>query len=181
MKAKKKANRLFKDGIGIASKKEFVDIIEDDFNGEMPKGQIAQAARKIIEVNENPKGNLARQFKELRTASKTILDAYFLYVDITKQAIKEADRLQNCVDRNHKRWSQEEDEKLIESVTSDNFNPDGGFIDMARMFGRTPGAIQSRITYLVGIKRISQNVAGKFQGKVNGIDTEGYIEGVLAL
>lgn len=181
MKSKNQAKRLYKDGIGLTKLSDFAEILDGNYNGDMPKGQITDAAVKIEKITREPTGNIARQLKELKKASRTILDTYYLYVQITEQVIKENERLQNCVDRNHKRWTSDEDEMLIESVTRDDFNPDAGFIDIARIFGRTPSAIKSRITYLVGVKKISQNVAGKFIGRINGIETEGYIDGVLSL
>lgn len=75
----------------------------------------------------------------------------------------------------HKRWSKEEDEFLIEAVCEDDKNE--SFI--AAALQRTPTAIRQRITYLVGAKRLSQKVAGKFIGEINGEQAEANLVGTV--
>ena len=66
----------------------------------------------------------------------------------------------------HKPWSAEEDNELIECICNDM--PE---VFLAAKFKRSPNAIKTRVSTLVGKKRISQKVAGKFIGKVNGKQT----------
>lgn len=89
---------------------------------------------------------------------------------------KEVERLsENNLERGGKRWDQDEDETLIELAADDSKS----VAQIAIMMGRTPAAIQSRITHLVGINRISSEVAGRFVGTLDGEDIEGVIEGTL--
>lgn len=76
----------------------------------------------------------------------------------------------------NKRWSKEEDEYLIESVCEDDAVP---LPVLASGLGRTAQSIKQRISYLVGVKRLSQQIAGKFIGTVNGEESEVQLEGTL--
>lgn len=82
----------------------------------------------------------------------------------------------NVGERSRKRWTPEDDELLIETASQD----DATIFGMAKQFGRTPGAIQSRISYLVGIKRVSEEIAGRFIGTLNGEFVEGDIDGIVS-
>ena len=75
----------------------------------------------------------------------------------------------------NKRWSKDEDEVLIELVC-DN---DTSLLEISTTLGRTPGAIKTRLSNLVGTKRISQKVAGRFIGTVNGDRSDCEINGVI--
>lgn len=77
--------------------------------------------------------------------------------------------------RSRKRWTEEEDNKLIDMAA------DGASMSMMGfVLDRTPTAIQTRISYLVGIERLSQEVAGKFIGWLNGELVEGEIDGTVS-
>lgn len=76
--------------------------------------------------------------------------------------------------RRNKRWTEEEDEELIEFIAHD-----WGIGVVASLFGRTPSAIASRVSYLVGIERVSQEIAGRFVGTLNGQHIHGMIDGEL--
>ena len=56
---------------------------------------------------------------------------------------------------------------------------DWGIGVVASLFGRTPSAIASRVSYLVGIERVSQEIAGRFVGTLNGQHIHGMIDGEL--
>lgn len=79
-------------------------------------------------------------------------------------------------ERSRKRWTEEEDNLLIEMAVADGTTT----VELARVFGRTPGAIQSRITYLVGIERLSSKVAGRFIGTIDGEQAEVEIDGIVS-
>lgn len=97
--------------------------------------------------------------------------------DIKEAAVKEIKRHENNVgERSRKRWTPEDDELLIETAAQENATIFG----MAKAFGRTPAAIQSRITHLVGIKRMSAEIAGRFVGTLNGEFVEGDIDGTVS-
>ena len=78
-------------------------------------------------------------------------------------------------ERANKRWTNEEDNYLIDVVCA-------GVISLQELslkMGRTPSAIYTRITHLVGVKRLSQKVAGKFIGEINGEQTEADLVGTV--
>ena len=78
-------------------------------------------------------------------------------------------------ERSHKKWSSIEDEQLIDAVSKG----DSSIIELSCVFGRSPSAIKSRVSYLVGIKRVSSEIAGRFIGTINGASIEGNIRGQL--
>ena len=97
--------------------------------------------------------------------------------DFKKAATLEIERHESNVgERSRKRWTPEDDDLLIETAAQD----DATIFGMAKEFGRTPGAIQSRISHLVGIKRMSVEVAGRFIGTLNGEFVDGDIDGVVS-
>lgn len=75
----------------------------------------------------------------------------------------------------HKRWSKEEDLVLIDEVCEGN----ASILELSTMMGRSPASIKTRLSYLVGIKRISQEVAGRFVGTLDGRDVAGNINGII--
>lgn len=76
--------------------------------------------------------------------------------------------------RARKRWTDAEDALLIERAA------DGEDVQqIALHFGRTPGAVTARISYLVGVKRITQAFAGSIRGYLNGEEVEGTFVGDL--
>lgn len=78
-------------------------------------------------------------------------------------------------EKSNKRWTPDEDNKLIEIICGEREN----IHTISAMFGRSPSAIKSRITYLVGVKRLSQSVVGKFIGTINDEEVEGEIKGIV--
>lgn len=83
---------------------------------------------------------------------------------------------ENIGERGRKRWTSQDDELLIEMASHD----DTTIVDLSQQFGRTPGAIQSRISKLVGIKKMSAEIAGRFIGTLNGEFVEGDIDGTVS-
>ena len=78
--------------------------------------------------------------------------------------------------RNNKRWGKEEDETIIEEICKE----DGLSIkELSSALQRSESAVRTRITYLVGVKRLSQKVVGKFIGTVDGEDSEVQLKGTL--
>lgn len=80
----------------------------------------------------------------------------------------------SCPHRSGTRWSKEEDEILIDMVCKDM-----SVAHAATVLGRTPAAVSSRITELVGVKRLAQDVNGRFVGKIEGLEVEGHINGTI--
>lgn len=91
-------------------------------------------------------------------------------------AMKENQRLSTMdYDRGHKRWSEEEDEILIELLCDDRMT----LLDISKTLGRSISAINTRCSVLVGIERTKQRIQGKFEGKLNGMVIDGTIDGLL--
>lgn len=75
---------------------------------------------------------------------------------------------------NHKRWSKSDENLLIDLVCKGD-----SIRTIATIFHRSPSAIQTKITSLVGVKRLSQQVAGKFIGTANGADFNAELVGTI--
>lgn len=76
--------------------------------------------------------------------------------------------------RNGKRWLEEEDVLLIERVAAGD-----SIQKIANTFGRTPLAISGRVSHLVGIKRITEEIAGRIEGYLDGTEVEGVFVGKI--
>jgi len=128
-----------------------------------------------MSIAEPPK-NAFKQVSLYRALLKRAGLHIMMLQDVNRKLMKELIRMGAGIgDQGRKRWTQEEDEMLIEAATDGTKN----IIDLANAFGRTPGAIQSRITKLVGIKRLSEEIAGRFIGTINGEFVKGDIDGTL--
>lgn len=105
-----------------------------------------------------------------------LIALYDLAVNGQRGAMKIANRaIESTTERSGKKWTVEEDEVLIELASRDNATP----MSIATEMGRSPGAIQSRLSQLVGIGRVSQEIAGRFIGTLNGEHVAGIIDGEL--
>ena len=76
---------------------------------------------------------------------------------------------------NNKRWTPEEDLVLIDEVAEGKAT----ILELSTMMGRTPASIKTRVSHLVGLKRLSQEGAGRFVGTIDGVDMDGCINGTL--
>lgn len=116
---------------------------------------------------------------ELRVYRKhvpVLLQYYGKVAEVLNMSAEATQRLDKSnPDNARRKWTEKEDNLLIEEVCKDDAN----LAKLAIMFGRSPGALQSRITHLVGVKKISQAIAGKFVGKIDGVLTESDIAGVV--
>lgn len=129
-------------------------------------------------VLNNIKNRPSSSYKELNVFRKNVpilLYAFMAMEEETRNVALYALRMEtDCEDKSHKRWSKEEDELLIEWVCSDV-----SITKISLSLGRTVPAIKTRLTYLVGIKRLSQKVAGKFIGEINGKQSEANLVGTI--
>lgn len=134
------------------------------------------AAYKLARLISNPPKNVHKQLQMFRSLSKQVINYQFLYQDIVDMMGEQQERLVNGMsDRARKRWTDKEDEALVEYASQDK-----SLTDIALMLGRTPGAIQTRLSYLVGINKTTAAVAGRFVGWLNGEHVEGDIDGVVS-
>lgn len=136
--------------------------------------EIIGLAIKALETR--PKNSFA-YILELQDLVRKLSQQVLVQQEVLEKALSELHRMDDQVgERSRKRWTEQEDNLLIEEAAKDNTTT----VELARIFGRTPGAIQSRITYLVGIERLSSKVAGRFIGTIDGEQAEVEIDGIVS-
>ena len=160
---------MFDDGILMSSD----PFKEAGFDGEEDCKRMID---KIIQLEKHPKGPAIKQLMEWRKIGLQMIKFIKMQLDVIDATHIMNERLNSQIDqKSHKRWTPDEDEKLVGAACRDDMT----IIDLSATFGRSPSAIKSRLSYLVGIKRISQEIAGKFVGTLNGANIEGNIRGNL--
>lgn len=148
------------------------DWIDAKIIGEKGKEACIALAKVVM---RRPKNIL----QELNIYRKYVPDV-FKWIEGYNKALQDANRetkrfYSNVSEKSHKRWTPEEDELLIEQIC----NGEMSINEISNVFGRTPQSISSRVTVLVGRKRLSQEVAGKFIGTINGEQREAELVGTL--
>ena len=134
-----------------------------------------KAAGVAFHLLAEPIPNAYKYIQALRSLVFDLVQRMLTIEILHKAEMEELEQLNNGVEKNKgKRWTAEQDELLIEHASQEN-----NIYGLAQIFGRSPSAIQSRLTYLVGIKRVSKQVAGKFVGIFNGVETSGHINGTV--
>lgn len=117
--------------------------------------------------------------KELEVYRKyvPIMMEYMRYFD--KLAYTSTTMLQRYEDvsteNKHKKWTKEEDELLIELVCRDDMS----MLQISTSMGRSVPSIKTRVSKLVGMKRLSQEIAGRFVGIVDGQRTDCKVNGII--
>lgn len=118
----------------------------------------------------------AEQLRLFKKYVPKLLSLYLATHEVLCASVKNEERLyDSTAERSRKRWDKDEDDLLVELASRGEMS----MTELAVTMGRTPGAIQTRLSQLVGIGRISQSVAGKFIGTLNGENVHGYIDGSL--
>ena len=148
-----------------------IGIAEED---SIPKDEIHAAIIKLQDViHQRP--TLSKELQIYRKYVPTIIKLIYLKESIIDGYMKTFERyIVESEARKNKRWTDGEDEFLVDMVCNDT-----PILEISLALGRTPASIKTRLTRLVGVKRISKNVAGKFIGKIDGILTECNIEGTI--
>ena len=135
-----------------------------------------EAIEKLSELCHQPKGNAFSQLQQFRKMVPIILNYIIWQKKIIDRYTKIYDQMVAKMSAKHrKKWTPEEDELLIEIVA----RGEESISEVALMFGRSAGAIATRVSYLVGIKKVSEEVAGKFVGSLDGKHVEGVINGTV--
>lgn len=120
--------------------------------------------------------NMLEELKIYRKYVPELIKDYRRMIKINRNLLRMAKRLRTDSEaKKYKRWTNVEDNELIELVC----NQDLTILDVSLTMGRTVPAIKTRVSKLVGLKRLSQEVAGKFIGNINGNHTECVLEGTL--
>ena len=119
--------------------------------------------------------SISHQMKVFRKYVPVLLDLYDMSTQALIASCKQAEELQGSLaERSKKRYTPEEDEAIISTAAEGDT-----LVAIALAVGRTPTAIQTRISHLVGIGKISQSVAGRFIGTINGSQIDAEIDGVV--
>lgn len=164
-----KVNDSMLDGVNLFRKEEVLAAIES--------GSANTLAVEAAQVLMNPPRGAHNQIKKLQNLVFRLTQVKLWDEILINRMLSELNRLSDgYAERSRKRWTQEEDEMLIEMAARDEVN----VLDLTRTFGRTAGAITTRISYLVGIQKMSTRVAGRFIGWLDGEQVEGEIDGTLS-
>lgn len=145
--------------------------MRDDFGA-----RVQRAIRALIDLNRRPKGSVHSRLQQYREHSETLLRGYAMLSDILDAANRENAQMLGVAGTSHrKRWTEDEDNALIEFATRDG----SSMIQLALTLNRSPAAVSSRLTYLVGIHKVSQHVVGRLTGYLNGEPVRGFVDGVV--
>lgn len=141
---------------------------------EYTKEQFEEAMLKLCKLRTN-RPKLAVELATYRKYVPVLMKKCDLISEMNSSLKKQIDRYgTDSEEKKHKRWSEEEDLLLIEMACSDM-----SLLEVSTTMGRTPSSIKTRLSKLVGVKRISSEIAGRFIGTVNGEQTEGVLKGTL--
>lgn len=119
---------------------------------------------------------LPQRLRLYREHSEDLIRCYALMNELWMASTRETGQLlgeQATAAR--KRWTEIEDEALVEHACQD----DSTLITLAMRFNRTPTAITSRLTYLVGVSRAPKELIGRLTGYLDGELVAGHFEGQL--
>ena len=137
---------------------------------------IQHSVNILAKTIAQPKGNAFSQLQIYRKHIPILIEGMAALTEINKDLVEINDRLtKSMYARNRKPWTQEEDATLIDMVCQEGMT----VTQLSMYFGRTPGAISSHISPVVGVSRITQEVAGRFIGYVDGEKMEVHINGTL--
>ena len=135
-----------------------------------------EAAYKLSTIIQNRPKSIVVELNTYRKYVPQLIKALIDATMVMNASVKQSERYANPkAEKDHKRWTENEDKMLIDMVCY----KDCSMMEIATTFGRTVSAIQTRLTYLVGVKRLSQQIAGKFIGKINGEQTEADLVGTV--
>ena len=161
---------LFKNGVYMSNQEYWKEM------GFETQDELVKTCNKINELLKHPKGSAIKQLIEWRKIGLGMVKILKANHEIVQGSAEIVNRINDSVaKKSNQRWTQEEDEKLIEAVCSGKFT----IVEISCSFGRSPTAIKTRVSHLVGVSRISQEIAGKFIGTLNGACIEGNIRGKL--
>jgi len=149
------------------------DKVVSELGGTAPQETFDQL-QKALGVEGYGSCSTAEQLRIFKKYTPKLLALYRMTHEALCAACKNENRVfEATAERARKRWDPDEDEVLVELASQDDMS----MTELAVTMGRTPGAIQSRLSQLVGIGRISQSVAGRFVGTIDGEHVQGFIDG----
>lgn len=155
------SEELIEKGINLA-------VIDESFSGSV-------LYKKVFDLLSNAKCSPYIEIKRWRAIGKDFIK--YMQAQQTLHKMESTDRkrlTEGYGEKSNDRWIPEEDNQLIEIACQGKSE-----LEIATILGRTVSAVHSRLSYLVGIRRLSQNINGEFSGVINGQECEGVISGIL--
>ena len=161
--------------------------ISDDFKKKLKESGVANLY--VSGSNEKVQNAIDAVYKVI-TERPSLLEEIKIYRKYVPVLLEEIWSMSECIqtfgtrleryntdseDKKYKKWTKEEDEFLIEMICDSRCS----MLELSTTMGRTVPAIKTRVSKLVGLKRISQEVAGKFIGTINGNHAECVLDGTL--
>lgn len=147
---------------------------EDEFFG--IKHEKGLRAYRILDNTICSTPDVVKEIKIFRKYVPELMSDYVRLIKDYNMLIEAAKRQRtDSESKKYKRWTEAEDNELIELVCE----PKLSILDISVTMGRTVPSIKTRVSKLVGLKRISQEIAGRFVGSINGIDSDCVLDGTL--
>jgi len=157
-------------------KEKIPDDIALVFAPEFERDDVVNAVQQLALVSKQRPKSLVIEVKQYRKYVPILIESYIKITEGLQKSIMQQERYGKIsYDRGNKRWTREEDESLIEIVCDGSAN----IHEISTIFGRSPGAIKTHISDLVGRRRLTQEVAGRFIGTINGETSEAVICGTV--
>ena len=147
---------------------------EDEYFG-MDIQKADRAFKKLTNVVCKP-SNVLEEIKIYRKYVPWLVNDY-------RKVVKKNTMLQEALNRiatdseskKYKKWTNTEDVELIDLVCDKNLS----ILEVSAVMGRTVPSIKTRVSKLVGLKRLSQDVAGRFIGTIDGNHADCVLDGKI--
>ena len=157
-------------------KEKIPDDIALAFAPNFTNDELGNAARQLTHICTKRPKSIVVEVNIFRKYVPILIAGYIKQSEGFRKACMQINRCTEIeYDRSNKHWTKEEDETLIELVCEGKDN----IHQLSTIFGRSPGAIKTHISDLVGRRRLTQEVAGRFIGTINGETSEAVICGTV--
>ena len=134
------------------------------------------AKNRITNLYANRPESLEEEVAAYRKDIPHLITYIDVLTDNLRMAVERIERINNKTDTNaKKKWTKDEDNLLIDVVCSEKWTP----LQISTIFGRTPAAINTRVSYLVGVQKLDRKVAGHFVGEMDGKEVRATIKGTV--
>lgn len=140
------------------------------------KQELLEAFTNVAKVTKKRPKSVIVEVNTYRKYVPLLLDAYIRMCEGLRKSNMVYQRSTDIkYARGNKKWTADEDNELIEQVCREDMN----IHQLSAVFGRSPGAIKTHISELVGRKKLSQEVAGRFIGLIDGENVDAEINGTI--
>jgi hypothetical protein len=134
------------------------------------------AIREVLSLNATHGGNIHQRLTRYRKYTEIMISLLVTQTELIESLLMNQEHLlRGKASQSGRRWTQEQDEALIERACQ----PESSMMTLALTFNRTPGAIASRLTYLVGVSKVSRHVVGRITGYLDGVQVDGAFDGEI--